>query len=87
MVSLRKVDRFDSIKLAENEELIKEEECLSSVNAIQDALYVLNGKWKLPLIYTLIEKPRRFNEIQQAIQGITPKNLSRQLKELEMNGF
>nr|WP_305121190.1 winged helix-turn-helix transcriptional regulator [Pedobacter xinjiangensis] len=35
----------------------------------------------------MIEKPRRFNEIQQAIQGITPKNLSRQLKELEMNGF
>ena len=62
-------------------------ECLASVNAIRDALFVLNGKWKLPLIFTIIEKPRRFNEIQQAVPGITPKILSKELKDLEENGF
>jgi DNA-binding HxlR family transcriptional regulator len=63
------------------------EECLASVNAIRDALFVLNGKWKLPLIFTLIEKPRRFNEIQLSVKGITPKILSKELKDLEENGF
>jgi len=59
------------------------EECLGSVNAIRDALFVLNGKWKLPLIFALLEKSRRFNEIQQAVPGITPKILSKELKDLE----
>src|ERR1700761_9395511 len=63
------------------------QECLNSVNAIRDALFVLNGKWKLPLIFTLLEKSRRFNEIQQAVEGITPKILSKELKDLEENGF
>ena len=62
-------------------------ECLASVNAIRDALFVLNGKWKLPLIFTILEKPRRFNEIQQSVPGITPKILSKELKDLEENGF
>ena len=63
------------------------EECLGSVNAIRDALFVLNGKWKLPLIFTLLEKSRRFNEIQQAVKGISPKILAKELKDLEENGF
>jgi DNA-binding HxlR family transcriptional regulator len=70
-----------------DDDLPSKEECLVSVNAIRDALFVLNGKWKLPLIFTLLEKSRRFNEIQQAVQGITPKILSKELKDLEENGF
>jgi len=74
------------MKAVENDKPSKEE-CLASVNAIRDALFVLNGKWKLPLIFTLLEKSRRFNEIQQAVKGITPKILSKELKDLEENGF
>jgi DNA-binding HxlR family transcriptional regulator len=62
-------------------------ECVSNVNAIRDALFVLNGKWKLLLIFTLLESSKRFNEIQHAVQGITPKILSKELKDLEENGF
>jgi DNA-binding HxlR family transcriptional regulator len=75
------------MKLIFDEEIPEKKECLASVNAIRDALFVLNGKWKLLLIFTLLEKPRRFNEIQQAVQGITPKILSKELKDLEENGF
>jgi DNA-binding HxlR family transcriptional regulator len=67
--------------------LPSKEECLGSLNAIRDALFVLNGKWKLLLIFTLMERSRRFNEIQQAVVGITPKILSKELKDLEENGF
>ncbi|PWS27555.1 transcriptional regulator [Pedobacter yonginense] len=61
--------------------------CTASMTAVKDALYVLNGKWKLPLIVSLQEGPLRFNEIQKALEDITPKILSKELKELELNEF
>jgi len=63
------------------------ESCSASLNAVKDALYVLNGKWKLPLILTLQDGPKRFNEIQKSLGDITPKILSKELKELELNEF
>jgi DNA-binding HxlR family transcriptional regulator len=70
-----------------SDEIPSKVECVSNVNAIRDALFVLNGKWKLLLIFTLLESSKRFNEIQHAVQGITPKILSKELKDLEENGF
>lgn len=63
------------------------ETCTASLNAVKDALYVLNGKWKLPLIISLQEGPLRFNEIQKSLGEITPKILSKELKDLELNEF
>ncbi|WP_431293072.1 winged helix-turn-helix transcriptional regulator [Pedobacter sp. P26] len=63
------------------------ETCTASLNAVKDALYVLNGKWKLPLIISLQDGPRRFNEIQKSLGEITPKILSKELKDLELNEF
>lgn len=70
-----------------NKDVISKEECSSSVSHIRDSLYVLNGKWKLPLIFSLREKARRFNDLQKVLDGITPKVLAKELKELELNGF
>ncbi len=61
--------------------------CKVSVLAVKDALYVLSGKWKLPLILVLSEGPQRFNEIQRTLGDITPKILSKELRELELNEF
>ncbi|MVM37621.1 transcriptional regulator [Spirosoma sp. HMF3257] len=61
--------------------------CNQSLQAVQDALYVLNGKWKLPIIIALKDGPRRFRELQRLVTGITAKVLSKELKELEMNEF
>ena len=61
--------------------------CNASITAVKDALYVLNGKWKLPLIISLQDGPKRFNEIQKSLEDITPKILSKELKELELNEF
>jgi DNA-binding HxlR family transcriptional regulator len=63
------------------------EECTAGVSAIRDALYVLNGKWKLPLIVALFNGPKRFKEIQRALVDITQKVLSKELRELELNGL
>lgn len=61
--------------------------CKAAITGVRDALYVLNGKWKLPLIVSLSDGPMRFKDIQRALGDITPKILSKELKELELNEF
>ena len=63
------------------------EACTRHLASIRDTLYVLGGKWKLPIISALIEGPLRFKELQKALEDITPKILSKELKELELNEF
>lgn len=56
------------------------------VLAVNDTLNVINGKWKLPIIGSLLYNKKRFTEIQRNIPKITPRMLSKELKELELNG-
>lgn len=62
-------------------------QCNKALAAVRDSLYVLGGKWKLPIIITLMDGPQRFRELQRSLEGITPKVLSKELKELELNAF
>jgi DNA-binding HxlR family transcriptional regulator len=55
------------------------------VRALQDTIYVIGGKWKLPIINSLCNGNMRFREIERSIPGITPRMLSRELKEMEAN--
>ena len=57
------------------------------VLAINDTLNVFNGKWKMPIIGSLLFNKKRFTEIQRNIPKITPRMLSKELKDLEMNGI
>lgn len=63
------------------------EECKAGAAAVRDALYVLSGKWKLPLIITLSAGPMRFKDIERSLEDITPKVLSKELRDLELNEF
>ncbi len=56
------------------------------VLAVNDTLNVINGKWKLPIIGSLLFDKKRFTEIQRNIPKITARMLSKELKDLEMNG-
>jgi DNA-binding HxlR family transcriptional regulator len=49
-----------------------------------DTLELLSGKWKLPIIVTLTFKTYRFKELAREV-GISPRMLSKELKDLEMN--
>lgn len=64
---------------------ITKTECASNLKNVIDALYVLNGKWKLPIVLSLVNSPMRFNEIMKAVEGISPKILAQELKHLEQN--
>lgn len=56
------------------------------VLAIRDTLNVINGKWKLPIIGALCYGKKRFKDLEKDIPRITPRMLSKELKELEING-
>jgi len=75
------------MKIIRNETLPDKEACAGSLKNVLDALYVLNGKWKLALILSLVQSSKRFNEIQQEVKGISAKVLAKELKDLELNDF
>src|SRR5688572_8842224 len=61
------------------------EECAKAIMPVRDALDILNGKWKLPIIISLMFGNKRFSQMAKQIPGITDKMLSKELRELEMN--
>lgn len=62
--------------------------CEGHLSSVDDALYVIGGKWKLRVIVALKDKKSvRFNELQRTLGGISARVLSNELKELELNGF
>ncbi len=60
-------------------------ECTARLLPVKDALDILSGKWKLQIIISLTFGKKRFKQIQREIPGLTPKMLSKELKELEIN--
>jgi len=66
---------------------LSSQECRGHLGAISDAISVIGGKWKLRILAGLGEGHKRFNELQRAIEGISPRVLSSELKDLELNGF
>ncbi len=55
------------------------------LRALQDTLYFIGGKWRIPVINSICNGNRRFREIERSIPGITTRMLSKELKEMEMN--
>ncbi len=66
---------------------LNEVECTKMLLPVKDALDILNGKWKIPIILSLSFGVKRFKQIQREIPGLTPKMLSKELKDLEINGL
>ncbi len=66
--------------------MAKETECTEFLLPVHDAMDILGGKWKIPLILYLSLGKRRFKEMERGV-GITAKMLSKELKDLEINGL
>ncbi|TPD70526.1 winged helix-turn-helix transcriptional regulator [Flavobacterium microcysteis] len=67
-------------------EMHTEDRCSKAKLAIRDTLDVVGGKWKLVLLSILRNGKRGFNELSREA-GISPRILSKELQELEMNGL
>lgn len=48
---------------------------------------VIGGKWKLQILYRLMDKTIRFNEFRRLMPEITQRMLTLQLRELEEDGI
>jgi DNA-binding HxlR family transcriptional regulator len=62
-------------------------QCTGMLRPVRDALDILSGKWKLPIIIALSFGEKRFSEIAKDIDGITDRMLSKELRDLELNGL
>jgi DNA-binding HxlR family transcriptional regulator len=60
-------------------------ECTEFIRPVRDVLDIINGKWKLPILIALSFGNKRFGELEKDVEGITPKMLSKELRDLEMN--
>ena len=51
------------------------------------ALNLLGGKWRLPIIWHLLDGGLRYNQLKRQLQGITNIMLTRSLQDLEECGL
>lgn len=52
-------------------------------NTIELAIEIIGGKWKMPLVWSLKDGPKRYGELKRHLNNITHKMLTQQLRELE----
>lgn len=55
------------------------------LQAIQDTMEIVQGRWKMPIIALLCNGEFRYSELEKGLPKITPRMLSKELKDLEIN--
>lgn len=65
----------------------RKEELKNTKCPIELTQKVINGKWKIVIIWTLKDGVKRFGELQRELPFIKRAYLTRQLRELEMDGL
>lgn len=53
----------------------------------QKAVRAIAGKWKLEILFALMDGPKRFGELRRSLGGVTQHMLTAQLRELEHDGL
>ncbi len=56
-------------------------------NPVEFAMDRIGGTWKMPILWRLKDKVKRYSELKNDIPHITHKMLTSQLRELEEEGF
>jgi DNA-binding HxlR family transcriptional regulator len=57
------------------------------VDELKRALALIGPKWTLQIVEALLEKPRRFTELERALVDVNPKVLTDRLRELVESGL
>ena len=65
-------------------QILQQTENCSTITVIQK---ILGGKWKIEILYYVSVKTRRFGELHRQIGDISQSSLTKQLRELEADGF
>lgn len=62
-------------------------DCSKLLFSIQDTLDLIRGKWKIKVVGVLLYGKKNFTDLQQSIDGLGAKMLSKELQELEINSL
>ena len=54
---------------------------------VEVTLLLINNKWKIRIIGSLLNGTRRFNEIRRILEDISQKVLTQNLREMEKDGL
>lgn len=54
---------------------------------VEEAMRVLGGRWRLLLVWFLLDGPRRFNELRRHLPDISQRMLTLDLRALEHSGL
>lgn len=54
---------------------------------VDAVLEVIGGKWKMLLVWTLVQRPHRYGALRRALPHISEKMLIQQLRQLEADGL
>lgn len=66
----------------------KTEQAIAKCKTISTVQKVLGGKWKIEILFYIgVRDIRRFGELRRHIGEITESSLTKQLRELEADGF
>ncbi len=57
----------------------------NELQAIQDTLEIVSGRWKMQIISLLCNGEFRYSELEKGLPKITPRMLSKELRDLEQN--
>lgn len=55
---------------------------------VEEAIQIIGGKWKLLVLRSLLlNGPQRYNELLKTVTAVSPKELTRNLRELTTAGL
>jgi DNA-binding HxlR family transcriptional regulator len=61
---------------------------VSAAQGVEDALKLIDGRWKLLILFSLFGgQVLRFSDLERAIPAVSQKMLAQQLRQLEADGI
>lgn len=55
--------------------------------AVETAIEIIGGRWKVLILQELFGGTKRFSQLQRALSGVSHRTLTQQLRELERHGI
>ena len=66
---------------------LTQKKVFSSTCSVPQVLDLIGSKWAILIIYALSQGTKRYSQLQQLIEGVSPKMLIQNLRKLETSGL